>query len=315
MVWGGRHLGEQLGKVLPPTVPVGESWEISAHPLHVSRVAEGPLRGTLLTDLCATHAADLLGDQVPPGNRFPLLIKLLDCCDLLSIQVHPSDEQAVRLSRETSGKTEAWIVLEVRPTGRIYAGLKSGITRTNLENHLASGTLEQCLHSFTPQPGDCIFLPAGTIHAVGGGVVLAEVQQSSDATFRLFDWNRLGSDGTPRPLHIQQSLESIDWNAGPVQPVVGTPLPGLPPRVQGWALVRCRFFTLQRFEALGPFDLPYANRLSIWLVLAGEAELSSAVSGYRRNFRAGQTVLVPAASPRVTWQPTGPVILLGVTLG
>ena len=189
--------------------------------------------------------ADLFGDQAPADNRFPLLIKFLDCCDLLSIQVHPSDEQAVRLSRETSGKTEAWIVLNVQPGGRIYAGLKAGTTRSELEKLLALGKLEQCLHSFTPQPGDCIFLPSGTVHAVGGGVVLAEVQQSSDATFRLFNWNRLGSDGQPRPLHIPQSLESIDWNAGPVQPLGRGEKRGARGEERGTkdeVLVHCRYF-------------------------------------------------------------------------
>jgi mannose-6-phosphate isomerase len=311
MVWGGRHLGERLGKVLPPGVPVGESWEISAHPLHVSRVAEGPLQGALLTDLCATHAKDLFGEQNTPGARFPLLIKFLDCCDLLSIQVHPSDEQAVRLSQEKSGKTEAWIILEVQPTGRIFAGLKAGITRADLERHLAAGTLEKCLHSFTPRPGDCIFLPAGTVHAVGGGIVLAEIQQNSDATFRLFDWNRLGSDGKPRPLHIQESLESIDWKAGPVQPVTRGEGAG----TRGEWLVHCRYFALQRFEVHDPFDLPNFGRLSIWLVLAGEAELGSAGPEYRRTFRTGHTVLVPATSPRLAWKPSCPAVLLGVTLG
>jgi mannose-6-phosphate isomerase len=313
MVWGGRRLGECFGKVLPAATQVGESWEISAHPHHVSRVAEGPLRDALLTDLCADRSADLFGDQAPRGNRFPLLVKLLDCCDLLSIQVHPSDELAPRLTPEASGKTEAWVVLEVQPTGRIYSGLKPGIRRSDLEQHLAAGTLEQCLHSYTPRPGDCVFLPAGTVHAVGGGVVMAEVQQTSDATFRLYDWNRPGSDGRARPLHIREALESINWTAGPVGPVGGTRCNGLPGDARRELLVRCPYFILQRFHARTPLVLPSTGRLSLWLVLDGTAELRDSVLGYRRPFRCGETVLVPAACPRPSWHPAGPVSFLSVT--
>jgi mannose-6-phosphate isomerase len=244
-----------------------------------------------------------------------LLIKLLDCCDLLSIQVHPSDELAPRLSKETQGKTEAWVVLDVQSTGRIFSGLKEGVGRADLERHLQAGTLAECLHSFTPQPGDCLFLPAGTVHAVGGGVVMAEVQQSSDATFRLFDWNRLGLDGKPRPVHLRESLESIDWNAGPVSPVPGTPLSGLPQGVQGEHLVQCRYFALARFQGVKPFELPYRGRLSIWLVLQGAVQLRSADPGYQRQFQAGQAALIPAACGALFWQPAGPATLLGVTLG
>src|SRR5262245_54786898 len=201
-VWGQRRLGGMFGKAIPLSGNYGESWEISAHPHHVSRVAEGPWKGQLLTDLCATQSGEIFGKQAAPA-RFPLLIKLLDCDELISVQVHPADEVAARLLPGEMGKTEAWVVLEAEPTGRIYAGLLPGIRRRELEEHLANGTVAQCLNSFTPMAGDCIFLPAGTVHAVGGGVVLAEVQQTSDATFRLFDWHRLGPDGKPRTLHIE----------------------------------------------------------------------------------------------------------------
>src|SRR5262245_60127583 len=204
MVWGGRRLSEWFGKRLPQG-PVGESWEISAHPQHVSRVAEGPFLGQSLDDLCRCNSREIFGASAPADGRFPLLIKLLDCRDWLSVQVHPTDDIAARLLAGERGKTEAWVVLGADPDARIYAGLVPGTTRADLEARLGHGSVADCLHSFTPRVGDCLFLPAGTVHAVGGGIVLAEVQQCSDATFRLFDWNRVGLDGKPRPLHVHEA--------------------------------------------------------------------------------------------------------------
>src|SRR5262245_26444494 len=165
MVWGGRRLATALGKSLPTEGTYGESWELSGHPQHVSRVADGPLRGMSLAELCTTHTAELFG-KTKSAARFPLLIKLLDCHDWLSVQVHPNDELAAQLVPGESGKTEAWVIIEAGPTARIYAGLRPGTTRADVERHLAAGTVDQCLHSFTPRAGDCVFLPAGTVHAV-----------------------------------------------------------------------------------------------------------------------------------------------------
>ncbi len=300
-VWGGRRLAE-LGKALPAGT-YGESWEISAHPHHISHVIEGPLRGTTLAALWAGHARELYGSHREPPPRFPLLIKFLDCHEQLSVQVHPSDDIARALGADDAGKTEAWVILAVEPTARIYAGLKPGVTRTDLERHLALGTVADCLHSFVPQPADCLFLPAGMVHAVGGGVLMAEVQQSSDATFRLFDWNRPGPDGQPRQLHVEAALESIDWEAGPARPVVPEPMVALPAGVSGEELVRCRYFELARFRPFSMFRQPYAGQLSIWLVLDGAAHLSSEATGYGHTFQRGETVLVPAAAAPLDWEP------------
>ncbi|MGE3818084.1 MAG: type I phosphomannose isomerase catalytic subunit [Isosphaeraceae bacterium] len=320
MIWGGRRLGERFGKSLPDAGPYGESWEVSAHPHHVSRVAEGPLKGATLTDLTASHPQELFGARVPADGAFPLLVKLLDCHELLSIQVHPDDERARRLThgRERFGKTEAWVVLEVGPEGKIYSGFKPGVTAQEVERRLASGTLEHCLHSYTPKPGDCVFLKAGTVHAVGHGVVMAEVQQSSDATFRLHDWDRPGPDGLPRALHISESLESIDWNAGPVNPVPGAPLSGLPESVYGERLVTAEPFLLDRYQTSVRFAIPDDGRTTIWLVLDGEGELASQGGGepYRRAFQAGETVLIPATRGPLAWVPStaGLLTLLRATL-
>ena len=146
------------------------------------------------------------------------MFKFLDAQKTLSVQVHPNDDQAARLDPPDLGKTEAWVVLAAEPGSRIYAGLKRGFDRHALEREVHRGTCELCLHSFEPQPGDCVFIPAGTVHALGAGLVVAEIQQASDTTFRLFDWNRVDRDGKPRPLHIRESLDTINYLRGQVQP-------------------------------------------------------------------------------------------------
>ncbi len=304
-IWGGRALGERLGKPLPATGWFGESWELSAHPHHVSRVAEGPLRGALLDELWATRAEEVFGHAAPLPQTFPLLVKFLDCRDLLSIQVHPNDRLARELLGELSGKSEAWVVLQAEPGAIVYAGLLPGTTPALVERLLEAGRLADCLHGFAPKAGECLFLPAGTVHAAGGGVLLAEVQQPSDVTFRLFDWSRLASDGKPRPLHRAEALRSIDWSAGPVTPVRATPVQGLPHGVRGERLVACDYFALDRFWLAGPLEVPYAGRLSIWLVLEGSAELASVSGAYRRLFHTGETVLIPATAEGLHWRPAG----------
>lgn len=288
-IWGGRRLLELFGKPLPDGGTYGESWEISAHPLHVSRVADGPSAGMSLVDVWMRRSPD----------PFPLLVKILDCKELLSIQVHPTDELAHRLSGESRGKTEAWVVLDVQPTGRIYAGFRPGTTRQEVEERLRAGTLAECLHAIAPRVGDCVFLPAGIVHAVGGGVVLAEIQQTSDTTYRLFDWNRVGADGKPRTLHIAEALEAIDWQASPVVPSMPRPLgDGVE------ELLRCPYFTLERHTGGKKTRTPVAHQgeMSLWIVVEGAVELSGP-SGFRKTLGCGSTVLIPEDCRDLTWTP------------
>jgi mannose-6-phosphate isomerase len=309
--WGGRRLESLLGKRLPPEGRFGESWELSTHPLHVSRVAEGPLAGCSLTDLCSPCPEDRLGPAVKALSDFPLLVKFLDCDGLLSVQVHPNDAQARELLGEPCSKSEAWVVLAAEPKATVYAGLKQGVARADVERATATGTIPELLHSFAPQVGDCIYLPAGTVHAAGGGLLLAEVQQPSDATFRLYDWGRVGLDGRPRELHLEQALRCIDFAAGPVRPVV----PKAVPEGGRERLVASPHFELSRYRLAEPLDWQ-AERPTVWLVVEGRAELTCRQTGYRRTCGRGDVLLVPAAQHCKTgffWRPIAQATLLRVT--
>ena len=226
---------QYLGRPLPGSEPYGEAWLVSAQPLHVSRVCEGPDAGKSLSELWTSELASLIGPTRNAPSDFPLLLKFLDCQDFLSVQVHPSDEITRQMQLGEQGKSEAWIVLDAEPDARIYAGLRPGTTRAKLEACLTAGTLPDCQHSFIPTKGDCIFLPAGTIHAAGGGLLIAEVQQSSDVTFRLFDWHRLGQDGKPRALHVQEALHCIHWCRDPLAPSCRVRFPSW--RTATWASI------------------------------------------------------------------------------
>jgi len=210
-VWGGTKLAA-YGKEIPPGGHIGESWEISGHRDGLSTVADGPLSGKSIPELISEFGADLLGTCVSAEKPFPLLVKILDAGAQLSVQVHPSDEYCAQHGLTDPGKPEAWLVLEAEPGARIWRGLEEGTTRGKFEELLAAGKLADCLHSFEVQAGDCVDLPAGTVHAIGAGIVLAEVQQTSDLTYRVFDWNRLGLDGKPRQLHVSEALATIDWD-------------------------------------------------------------------------------------------------------
>lgn len=316
-VWGNRRLESVLGKPLPPTGQFGESWEVSAHPHHVSRVAEGPLRGWPLDQLWNEFSAEICGTGSEVPAEFPLLVKYLDCDEQLSVQVHPDDATARELLGEPRGKSEGWVVIAAELGARIYAGLRQGVSRADLERHLEAGTVADCLHEIAPQPGDCIYLPAGTVHGVGGGVLLAEVQQSSDATFRLFDWNRLGLDGLPRKLHREESLRAIDWFRGPVQPIqLDAPPAGGTNGLRREALVRCPYFELDRYRLDGSIAVPAPDRFSIWMILDGAAVLSSSSTGYERALGKGETILVPASPGGLQWSTgnSGSATLLGLRL-
>jgi mannose-6-phosphate isomerase len=303
-VWGGRRLAELLQKPLPAGT-FGESWELSAQSLHVSTVREGPWSGATLRELWNERRGDLLGDDPSPPPEFPWLIKWLDCDDWLSVQVHPDDASAQRILGEPFGKTESWVVLHAEPTARIFAGLKSGVTADELRQRSRDGAVAECLHAIIPKAGDCVHLPAGTVHAVGGGVLIAEVQQTSDATFRLFDWNRVDAQGKSRELHLEQALECIDFQRGPVNPAAPVRGESSEERIGRELLVACPYYRLYRLMLSAAWKTSVSG-VAAAMVLSGGAYLSTKDRKYRRRFSRGETVLIPAAVEQIFWEPDGP---------
>ena len=306
LVWGGRGLGESLGKQLPTGDAYGESWEVSDHDSHPSVIADGPFAGQTLRDLMQRDSAALLGTQ---RERFPWLVKFLDAHDWLSVQVHPDDTAAVQLWPGEGGKTEAWFILEARPGSRVYAGLLPDIDERALREALTAGHVADCLHSFEPTPGDCLFLPAGTVHAVGGGVLMAEVQETSDATFRLFDWNRVDALGRARELHIDKAIACIDWQAGPVNPIH---IPGYPDGVGEVPLVRCAYFDLDYHCLRDSRILNTMPTMRVVLILHGRGHYDA--DGSRHGLAPGDTLLFPAGMELVTLEPHGSLGLLTVRM-
>ena len=316
-LWGGRKLQTALGKNLPANGVWAESWEIVDHPEHSSAVLNGPLAGSTLHQICESHPDWLLGDRLR-GNEssgrsatprtLPLLLKYLDCQRVLSVQVHPDDSYGQQMSRPDLGKTEAWYIIAAEPEAVLYAGLKLGVTRENLQAALASGQVEQCLHRIHPQAGDCVFIPAGTVHALGAGLLVAEIQQASNTTFRLFDWNRLDANGQPRALHIEQSLEVIDFASGPRNLQVAQPIEQLP---SGWVvrerLVQCDEFVLDRLqsaqEEVAAMQLGGDGRCHLVTVPAGQAKLTwGHGNASAERLVTGQSLLLPAALPAASVQ-------------
>ena len=206
-LWGGGRLAGLLSAPLPGDGPIGEAWVLSDRDDHQSRVADGPFKGWTIAQLLAQFPEQVMGTLAGRFRRFPLLLKFLDAREMLSVQVHPEDTHPDLLPAGETGKTEAWVVLEAGPESRIYAGLKPGTTEATLRQALTDGGVADQLACFTPKPGDGVFIPAGTVHSLGGGVVVFEVQENSDVTFRLYDWNHVDAKtGKPRALQVDRAL-------------------------------------------------------------------------------------------------------------
>lgn len=208
-IWGGRNLASLYQKALPQGKRIGESWEISDRPGDESVITRGPFKGRTLHWLMQHHAAKLLGGPAPGPERFPLLIKIIDAEDTLSLQVHPPRHKAKELGGEP--KTEMWYVARAADGAELFVGLKAGVDRKQFEDKLARQTVAECFHRVPVKAGDAMFLPSGRVHALGARTIIFEIQQNSDTTYRVFDWNRLDDQGKPRQLHVEQSLASIDF--------------------------------------------------------------------------------------------------------
>lgn len=260
-VWGGRALESAFGRTLPAASPIGESWEIVDRPEAQSVVRSGHFAGKTIRALIESNAAELMGPTWKASRAFPVLVKWLDCCERLSLQVHPPARVASELKGEP--KTENWYIAHSTADAHLLVGLRRGVTREQFEKAITGGTLENCIHHFKVAAGDSILVHSGQVHAIDAGNVILEIQQNSDTTYRVYDWGRVGLDGRPRQLHIQQSLRSIQWDDFEPAPVRGAPTSGV--------IADCPEFRIRRVV------LGAGERLS---VKAGEQpRLVSVVSG------------------------------------
>lgn len=286
-VWGGRNLERLYGKTLPQGKVIGESWEISDRPDDASVITNGPLAGKDLHWLVENHRADLLGDAKLEAGRFPLLIKLLDARDVLSLQVHPPADKAAELHGDP--KTEMWFIAAADPGAQLHVGLKRGVTRADFERRIHEGSVAECFHRVPVSAGNAMFLPSGRVHAIGAGLVIFEIQQNSDTTYRVFDWNRVGLDGKTRELHVAQSLASIDFND--FEPALANGKEAVGLNFRSRLLVNHPLFRVEEFkvQATGKIPLP-GSLMQIIGVVAGEVRVGTAGPA----LRAGEFCLLPA---------------------
>lgn len=302
-LWGGHRLVEQLNKPAGPGI-WAESWEIVDHDSAQSVVDGGAWDGRTLGDLMTSHGPEIVGEELwkritrpeMPSSlrgRFPLLIKFLDAAQDLSLQVHPNDHQAARLQPPDLGKTEAWYVLDADREAMIFAGLLPGVGREAFAHAVAAEKTAELLHSFHSRIGDCILVPAGTLHAIGAGNLILEVQQASNTTWRVFDWNRVDALGRRRELHIDRALEVADFARGPVTPLVPRPTES----VGRECLVQCEYFCIHRWRGIPEVRLGGDGTLRILVVLHADCVMESPRG--KEVLASGATRMLAASCPEV----------------
>jgi mannose-6-phosphate isomerase len=272
-IWGGRSMESVYQRQLPDEQPYGESWEMSDREDEQSIVDHGPFAGKSLHDLWINHRDDIFGTGLT-GERFPLLIKILDARDDLSIQVHPPVEMAEELGGDA--KTEMWYIADCDPGAKLYVGFKDGVTKEDFAASLQDGSVADKVHAIEPEKDQSIFIPSGRLHAIGAGFLIYEIQQNSDTTYRVFDWNRLGLDGNPRDLHVEQSMKSIDFDDH--EPGMDIP--------DGETIANCNYFIIDQLE--GKTSIDSGDHFSILTVVRG-----TLTSPGGRIFSAGDFLLHP----------------------
>lgn len=300
--WAGDRLARLYGKPIAPDQRIGETWELADRTEAQSIVSGGPHDGANIRQLLEADAPGILGELAPYAKRFPLLVKYIDAGDDLSVQVHPDDDGARAYSDR--GKTECWIVVYAEPGAKIIRGLKPGVTRAAYEKAVRADRVEDVLHAFVAKVGDVLALPPGMVHALGAGLVVAEVQQNSDLTFRIYDYKRVGLDGKLRQLHVEQALQAIRFDdpgsefAGDMRRDTVVPLARQTQRgVTTEELLQGRYFELKRHTLLGgsALELPAAPQAPrVLMAIAGNGSLDA------RPLPQGQTVLLPAACGAVS---------------
>jgi mannose-6-phosphate isomerase len=293
-VWGGREIEKLYGKKLPSGKLIGELWEISDRPDDESIIANGKFAGKDLRWLMENYATEILGGAKPAtGNRFPLLCKILDARDKLSLQVHPPASKAAELKGEP--KTEMWFIADAAPGAELYVGLKRGVTRAEFEKKISDGSVAECFHRVPVRAGGTMFLPSGRVHAIGAGLVIFEIQQNSDTTYRVFDWHRVGLDGKPRELNVAQSLASIDFND--FEPKLVSEKFSGDGKIKSRPLVRDKLFDVEALELkVGAVAKLKEQKLQIIAAVSGQIEIKN--DSTIVNLSAGQFCLIPASLER-----------------
>src|SRR5664279_1899898 len=298
-VWGGSALATHLNKKSTGSNHIGESWELSAIADDLSVISNGFLAGNNIEELIEVYMGDITGDQIYEkfGNEFPLLIKFIEAQEDLSIQVHPNNELAKK-RHKAYGKTEMWYILDCKKNSKIYTGFKTGVTRESYEVALKNNKIEDILNVETPEPGNTFFTPAGRVHAIGAGIVLVEIQQTSDITYRIFDWNRKGSGKEKRELHTDLALDAIDFKQ-----TGSNKLNNLPVLNNSLNLVNCEFFNTNLLYFNKPIDKEYYFIDSFVVYICIDGEFQICWDGNTENVVKGETVLLPAMIKEVTLKP------------
>lgn len=293
-IWGGRKLETLLEKRLPAGERIGESWEIADLENDQSVVANGQACGCRLGDLVHECGSDLIGRATLFEGRFPLLIKFLDATETLSVQVHPHEGMARRLGGRVRIKNEAWYVIDAEESGFIYRGVRAGVDAGALRQAIEQQRVESVLKRIAVRKGHCYYLPSGTIHALGAGVTVAEVQTPSDVTYRVYDWNRIDpTTGGPRDLHVEEALECISYDSAPVQVEERRHVASVWTAVT--SLIRCESFVIERVRMIHGVEQAFAyEEMVIWIVLEGRGSISYDGPAGPVCFGVGDTVLIPA---------------------
>lgn len=307
-IWGGASLVTRLHKRADSLVRYGESWEISAVSDNISVVSNGFLAGNNLEELIEVYMGDITGDVVFEkfGNEFPLLIKFVEARENLSIQVHPGNDLAKK-RHKAFGKTEMWYIIDSEKNSKIYRGFKVPVNNNIYTDALKKGELIKLLNVETPLPGDVFFIPAGTIHSIGAGILFAEIQQTSDITYRIFDWNRKGLNGKPRELHTDLALDAIDYNISGKSKISGKLNHNKTEN-----LVNCEFFTTNIISFNEEIEKDYNLIDSFVIYICTEGEFLIRWDGNSEPVQKGETVLLPAMIKEVTLEPSIDSTLLEV---
>jgi mannose-6-phosphate isomerase len=310
-LWGGRRLASLLSAPLPGDGPIGEAWVLSDRSDHQSQIANGPLKGQTLGQVMKQFPESLMGKLSSHFTRFPLLLKFLDAHEMLSVQVHPSDAHPDLIPAGDTAKTEAWVVVEAEKGSHIYAGLKSSTTPGSLSESLKDGTIAERLVNISPKPGDAVFIPAGTVHTLGNDVVVFEVQQNSDVTYRLYDWGHIDSVTKDlRPLQVDQALACIDFgsrNSGLVTPRAETTMP-----VERERLFDCAAFLLWRVRGQDQFTVGAIAEPHVLVGIEGSGRIMHDGTPYAVG--KGDVWLLPAEVGVCAFEPSGEATMLEIAI-